>query len=248
MWVFIHAFCRMLTTSWVTKGGMSTFHLDLFLVSLFGYNLLQTVPAQTSVFEFKTITWNTKPTQNSHGPRKWACTIKLAWQTYQLLYVFLFQVSDPGQVYDFFSNPRGTHFSLLTQGSYSFSNYLNVGIGIHFSSRHLPEPSCLISLSRTHFPPVYTCFFKISCTSQLFSCPLTSIQLMQCFSVCWMLQNVLHQIFLPSLEICSAFPLLSDGLSFPLSTSLHSYSVITVSDNRLWSGPFSLKNNFLSTL
>lgn len=113
------------------------------------------MPAQTSAFEFKTVIQNTNSIQNACAPRNQACTVKLAWQTDQLLQVFLFHVSDPGCVDDFFCNPWGTQFSLLAPGKL-LSNHPDLSLVIHFffetlcrtfmSSSSLPGPTVPLNM------------------------------------------------------------------------------------------------------
>lgn len=222
-------------------GGHQSF-TEVFLDPLLGHNLLETMHAQTSIFKFKTVTWNTSFTENSHVPRKEGCTVKPAGQTRQVLRLFLYQVLDLGWVYDFLSNPWGIRFSLLAPVSLLFlrppESWPSDSFCSEIPSRSfmwntsLPAPSspCLCTFSRalsqvsgfflpTHFCPINAVLF-----SQLYAakCPTSNLPAFSRDLPC-----------LPAFLKCPPPP---------PSTSLHTSLWISISS--LSSGIFSLKNYF----
>ena len=141
-----------------STGGLSPFPEQGFLDPLFSYSRLRVMPAQTSVFEFKTTTiGNATP---SVSPE--TCRIPLSLGTRPALLdelnqrisfrMCLHQVSGPGQVYDFSPDPGGTQFSLPAPVKLFFLKPLESWPRDSFFFRAFQNFYVNYLSSRTHLP------------------------------------------------------------------------------------------------
>lgn len=125
---------------------------------------------------------------------------------------------------NFFPPPlRHSVFSAGRSEVAFFSDHLN--LVIHFPSRSFPL--CLMSFLQNPLSPCICMFLRDLLQVSNFFLPLTSIQLMQFFSVCCMFQmsSIKSSCLLWSSALSSRFSEMSFFFFFLLFTSFHSYSL-----------------------
>lgn len=143
---------------------------------------------------------------------------------------------------NFFPPPlRHSVFSAGRSEVAFFSDHLN--LVIHFPSRSFPL--CLMSFLQNPLSPCICMFLRDLLQVSNFFLPLTSIQLMQFFSVCCMFQmsSIKSSCLLWSSALSSRFSQMSFFFFF-FYYSLPFTATLLSSGDSLLSGLFSLQNNF----